>query len=180
MKKYHRSCVQLTLAVLSIMISILAVGQAAQTPAQANVAPGVPRLVRFSGLLKDVSGNLLTNTVGITFAVYSEQTGGVPLWQETHNVQFSQGRYTVFLGESTSGGIPPELFASGQPRWLAVRVLLPGEVEQSRVLLASVPYALKAADADTLGGLPASAYLRAENGVPNHTALAPASLPSAV
>ena len=38
---------------------------------------------------------------------------------------------------------------------------LPGEVEQPRVLLVSVPYALKAADADTLGGLPASAFVLA-------------------
>jgi hypothetical protein len=34
-----------------------------------------------------------------------------------------------------------------------------GEVEQPRVLLTSVPYALKAVDADTLGGLPASSYM---------------------
>ena len=31
--------------------------------------------------------------------------------------------------------------------------------EMPRVLLASVPYALKASDADTLGGLPASSYV---------------------
>ena len=36
-----------------------------------------------------------------------------------------------------------------------------GEREQPRVRIASVPYALKASDAETLGGLPASAYLRA-------------------
>jgi hypothetical protein len=174
LKKRVHFCVQLILAVLCVIISTLAFGQAAQTPVQPSVVPGVPRLVKFSGLLpKDASGNVLTNTTGIAFAVYSEQTGGVPLWQETHNVQFSQGHYTVFLGESTSGGIPAELFASGQPRWLGVRALLPGEEEQPRVLLASVPYALKAVDADTLGGLPASAYLRAETGVPVNIAVAP-------
>jgi hypothetical protein len=102
--------------------------------------------------------------VGIMFSIYSEQTGGVPLWQETQNVQFAQGRYTVFLGETTSAGIPAELFASGQPRWLGVKPLLPGEEEQPRALLASVPYALKAVDADTLGGLPASAFLQANGG----------------
>ena len=36
-----------------------------------------------------------------------------------------------------------------------------GGAEQPRVLLLSVPYALKAADAQTLGGLPASAFLLA-------------------
>ena len=166
---------RLTLVVLSTMVSVVALGQAAQPPAQARVPPGVPRLVKFSGLLKDAAGNLLTNTVGISFAIYSEQTGGVALWQETQNVQFSQGRYTVFLGGSKSIGIPAELFASGQPRWLGVTALLPGEQEQPRVLLASVPYALKAVDADTLGGLPASAFLQA-NG---NAAMAPPTIPPA-
>jgi hypothetical protein len=151
-----------TLIVIFTMIAALAFGQSAQTPSQPNVAPGVPRLVKFSAQLKDASGKLLTDTVGVMFAIYSEQTGGVPLWQETQNVYFSQGRYTVFLGNSTSTGIPAELFASGQSQWLGVRALLPGEEEQPRVLLASVPYALKAVDADTLGGLPPSSYLRAD------------------
>lgn len=113
--------------------------------------------------------------MGITFAIYSEQTGGVPLWQETQNVQFSQGRYAVFLGDSKSTGIPAELFASGQPRWLGVKPLLPGEEEQPRVLLASVPYALKAVDADTLGGLPASAFLQANANNTSGIVVAPAT-----
>src|SRR5207244_1089182 len=36
-----------------------------------------------------------------------------------------------------------------------------GAGEQPRVLLVTVPYALKAADADTVGGMPASAFLLA-------------------
>jgi hypothetical protein len=155
------------------MLSTLAFAQAAQTPVQPTALPGVPRLVKFSGLLKDASGNFLSDTVGVTFSVYSEQTGGVALWQETHNVQFAQGRYTVFLGESTSGGIPAELFTAGQPRWVGVTALLTGEEEQPRVLLASVPYALKAVDADTLGGLPASAFVRAEGSGITSTAVTP-------
>jgi hypothetical protein len=173
MKNCRNVSLQMTI-VFYLLTSSLLLGQTTQTPAQL----GVPRLVKFSGLLKDSSGNALTNTVGVIFAVYGEQAGGAPLWQETHNVQFSQGRYSVFLGESTSGGIPSELFASGQTRWLGVRASLPGEEEQPRIQLASVPYALKAVDADTLGGLPASAFVRAEdivstNGATVSTAAAP-------
>jgi hypothetical protein len=164
----------LILILFSLTISAITFGQAAQTK-NTTASPGVPRLVKFNGLLKDASGKLLTNTVGIAFAIYSEQSGGVPLWQETQNVQLSQGRYTAFLGQSTSTGIPAELFASGQPRWLGMRALLPGEEEQLRVLLASVPYALKAVDADTLGGLPASAFIQANGGNSSSVVLAPAT-----
>ncbi len=79
--------------------------------------------------------------------------------RETQNVQLDeQGHYAVLLGATKNEGLPVELFAAAEPRWLGVQLNLPGEVEQSRVLLASVPYALKAADAESLGGIPASAY----------------------
>jgi len=44
-------------------------------------------------------------------------------------------------------------------RWLGVQPALPSVGEQPRVLLVGVPYALKAADAETLGGKPASAFM---------------------
>src|SRR5215472_6135848 len=116
----------------------------------------VPRLVKFAGAFKDEQGKPRTGVLGVTFAVYREQEGGSALWLETQNVELDeQGRYTVLLGSTRSEGLPLELFAAGEPRWLGVQVNLPREVEQPRVLLVSVPYALKAADADTLGGRPA-------------------------
>ena len=91
--------------------------------------------------------------------------GGAPLWQETQTVVVdADGRYTLLLGATLPEGLPLELFASGEARWLGRRFERPGEAEQARVLLASVPYALKASDADTLGGRPPSAYLLAEPG----------------
>jgi hypothetical protein len=139
-------------------------------------AAGVPRLVKFRGVLKTVSGEPLNGMVGISFAIYAAATGGTPLWEETQNVSFSQGSYTVFLGQSRSTGIPAEIFLSGQSRWLGVRILSPGEEEQPRVFLTSVPYAMKAVDADTLGGLPPSAFVKAE-GVPQEPVLVGSSAP---
>ena len=118
-------------------------------------------MVKFSGVLKDAAGKPHTGIVGITFAIYAESSGGAPLWQETQNVQLDQqGRYAVFLGGSTPQGIPQELFASAEPRWLSVQAQLPEENERPRVLLVSVPYALQAENAETLGGLPPSAFVR--------------------
>ncbi len=131
-----------------------------QTPPEVVPMLPVPRLVKFAGTLKDELGKSRTGVVGVTFAIYKEQEGGAALWLETQNVELDeQGRYTVLLGATKSEGLPLELFSAGEPRWLGVQVQLPGEVEQPRVLLVSVPYALKAADADTLGGKPLSSFV---------------------
>src|SRR5216684_7839740 len=133
-----------------------------QAPRELVPALPVPRLVKFAGTLKDELGKPRAGVVGVTFALYKEQEGGAALWLETQNVELDeQGRYTVLLGSTKSEGLPLELFVSGEPRWLGVQVNLPKEVEQPRVLLVSVPYALKAADAETLGGKPLSSFVLA-------------------
>ncbi|HET7840965.1 MAG TPA: hypothetical protein VFM21_05140, partial [Terriglobia bacterium] len=120
----------------------------------------VPRLIKFTGTLRDVAGKPLAGPVDVTFALYAEESGGAPLWFETQTVQASSlGRYTALLGAMTPAGVPMELFEQGEARWLGVMVQ--GLPEQSRVLLVSVPYALKAGDAETLGGKPASAFMLA-------------------
>jgi hypothetical protein len=116
-------------------------------------------VVNFSGLLTDVNGKPETGVIGVTFYLYKDSEGGVPLWMETQNVEADgTGHYSVMLGSTTGHGLPASLFASAEARWLAVQEQ--GQAEQPRIMLLSVPYALKAADAETLGGLPASEYLR--------------------
>jgi hypothetical protein len=125
----------------------------------------VPRLVRFAGTARDLEGKALSGTLGLTFLLYSEETGGSPLWLESQNVQADlTGHYSVQLGASKPDGLPTELFASGEARWLGIQIA--GQTEQPRVLLLSVPYALKAGDAETVGGLPASAFVLAGSNQP--------------
>ena len=101
--------------------------------------------------MKDEAGAPKTGIVGITFALYKDQQGGAPLWLETQNVQAdASGRYTVMLGATKSDGLPMEFFSSNEARWVGVQPR--GQSEQPRVLLVSAPYALKASDAETLGG----------------------------
>ena len=119
--------------------------------------PAVPNLVQYSGTLAEFAGRPV---VGVTFALYKDPEGGAPIWMETQNVSLDGGgRYTILLGASRNQGLPMQLFASGEARWLGVQP--EGRLEQPRVVLVSVPYALKAADAETIGGLPPSAFLMA-------------------
>ena len=153
--KLRIACVVATFLSLVLSLTQLSI---AQTPAQ--TASALPRLVRFGGTVKDLNGNPLTGVVGITFALYSEKTGGAALWLETQNVTAdSNGHYAVLLGSTKPDGLPADLFTSEQARWVGVQVS--EQAEQPRVLLVSAPYALKAGDAETIGGLPPSAFVLA-------------------
>jgi len=152
------------LGAVCLLAAVSTFAQAQQTaiPTANNASTVVPRLIRFSGTLLDERGGAMKGPVGVTFALYTEQSGGAALWMETQNVDpDSNGDYTVLLAAVSANGLPKELFVSGDARWLGVQV--EGRAEQPRILLVSVPYALKAADAETLGGLPPSAFASARS-----------------
>ncbi len=158
------SRIKFSLSVWLLFLICSAVSLCAQQAASAAANAVVPPVVKFSGVLTDVSSKALTGTVGVTFSLYKESEGGAPIWLETQNVTPDKtGHYSVMLGSASAQGLPGSAFASGEARWLGVQVQ--GQAEQPRTVLMSVPYALKAADAETVGGLPASAFLKAaENG----------------
>ena len=134
--------------------------------ALAQTVPTVPTVVKFRGTVQAPRSRM----IGMTFALYKDEQGGAPLWMETQSVSLdAAGRYTVQLGTTFPAGLPKELFASGEARWLGVQP--EGQSEQTRVLLVSVPYALKAADAETIGGLPASAFVLKDQKVVQGTAV---------
>jgi hypothetical protein len=138
--------------------------ETAQTSSAIHTQATVPRLVQFAGTLKDASAKPVGGLESVTFAIYQEQDGGTALWSETQNVNADAiGHYTALLGATTSGGVPVEIFGTERSRWLGVSIA--GQPELPRVLLASVPYALKAVDAESLGGMPASAFVRANSSV---------------
>ena len=149
-----RTTVRLTLSLLMITCTLPLMAQNNTTTAV------VPRLVNYSGKVVDAEGRPQSGIAGVTFSIYKDEYEGSPLWLETQNVMAdNKGNYTIQLGATKSEGLPLDLFASGEARWLGVRVN--GGEEQPRVLLLSVPYALKAADAETVGGLPPSAFMLA-------------------
>jgi len=168
----RRSCWKPLLVLAFFAVSTLGQSQTIES------STTVPALVKYSGTVSQGEGSVRSRLMGLTFALYKEQTGGTPLWLETQNVQLDNaGHYTVQLGSTQPNGLPKELFASGEARWLGVQP--EGQAEQPRVLLLSVPYALKAADAETIGGLPPSAFVLAASPA-NTTAAASTSSPASV
>jgi len=141
-----------------LCLSIVTVASLAAQQSNTDGNASIPHLIRFTGVLKDASGNPAQGIVGVTFAFYKDEYGGVALWTETQNLTpDSSGHYSVMLGTTKSDGLPAELFISKEARWLGIEPQ--GLPAPARVLLLSVPYALKAADAETIGGLPPSAFV---------------------
>jgi hypothetical protein len=144
---------------LTVLVCVSLFVQGQQSVATANVT--VPPLIQFSNVATDEGGNTLSGVVSITFSLFTSQQGGEPLWTETqNNIQLdATGHYSVQLGITKPNGVPTTLFTTGEARWLGVQIAQ--QPEQPRVLLLSVPYALKAGDAATIGGLPPSAFVLA-------------------
>ena len=122
-------------------------GLAAETPSQSLS----PRVISFSGALAGQPDGALT----VTFSIYADQPSNALLWSETQLVQVTGGKFTALLGSANSVGLPPEVFAADQAHWLGVQA----NGAESRYLLVSVPYAMKAVEAERLGGLPGSEYV---------------------
>jgi hypothetical protein len=160
MKETMNIKLMMVFSLLLVSAAWAQVANPSPAPVSATDTTVVPRMVRFAGAIKDDSGKPLAGIAGVTFALYKEQQGGAALWMETQNVQLdSSGHYSVMLGATKPDGLSTDLFTSGEARWLGVRVN--SAEEQPRVLLVAVPYAMKAVDAETLGGLPPSAFVLA-------------------
>ena len=99
-----------------VSLALVAVFLGAVQMRAQEAAPG-PRLIQFSGVLKDQSGQPLGGVQGVTFALYKEQQDGAALWLETQNVTADeQGRYTALLGSTQAEGLPLELFSTSEAR----------------------------------------------------------------
>ena len=152
-------------AAVSLIWIPLAIGSSAHVSAQQAVpgteasasAPVVPQQVRYAGKLVNRTGD----TVEAVFRIYAAAEGGEPLWTETQRVAVGEdGSYTVLLGSAEAKGLPQSVFAGGVARWLGISV--EQAPEQARAMLASVPYAMKSADAEALAGHAAADFVTQE------------------
>jgi len=145
-------------------VALFVIGIALPLPGYAQGQAPVPtqttttRLIPVSGTLVDAAGAPLTGEVAVTFSLYDEQSGGAVLWTETQVLRLDErGRYSAYLGSDTA--LPQSAFRDEQARWLETAAA--GHAAP-RAMLVAVPYALRATDAETLGGTPLSSFVLKE------------------
>lgn len=108
-------------------------------------AADVPRLINYQGLLTDANGHPLYGQYLVRFSVYGSLGGSDTLWTESHVVDVYEGLFDVILGSVAP--IPGNLFED-EGRWMGITVGYDPEISP-RMQLTSVPFALRAAVAET-------------------------------
>jgi hypothetical protein len=130
-------------------------------PAQKETAvPSPTRTITLTSRLESSARHLYPGQVEITFSIYRHADSTDALWAETQMVSVNEaGEFTASLG-GKAGGLPAELFLSGDARWLGVQ---PSGVQESpRALLMAVGYSIIAGNALQLNGRSGEDFLLRE------------------
>ena len=118
-----------------------------------GAAWAVPSTVAFTGKLADASGPV-TGSVNLDFALYPTSAGGSMVWVESDTTIADTGLVYSALGSMTP---LDETILDGSTLYLEITVN--GTTMTPRTPVRSVPYAIRAGDADTLGGASASDFM---------------------
>ncbi len=118
----------------------------------------IPRILSYQGKLTDTLGIPVPDTaIQITFRLYTQATGGTPLWSETQTVAPKDGLFSVLLGTNTPIPSVPD---AGQ-LFLAMEI---NSIELSpRLRIGAVAYAYlteRAGNADLLQGKDTTGFVR--------------------
>jgi hypothetical protein len=106
---------KLTFAAAVCSLSIAAIAETTYVSVTTATTSAVPRLINYSGVLKNSEGKTLTTITGVTFLLYKNEQGGAPLWLETQNVTPDKtGHYSVQLGTTSATGLPSEFVRIGR------------------------------------------------------------------
>lgn len=118
----------------------------------AGTAAAVPATMSFTARLSDANGPV-EGSVNMVFRIFDAPTGGTMMWQETQTgITAEEGLIFAVLGsvDPVNNGLDGTVF-DGSAAYLEIEVN--SEVFDARVALFAVPYAVRAASADTLGDL---------------------------
>ena len=158
---------------LLVVGAVLFAQQAGALPFRAPMLVGdSTTTISYQGRLADSIGNPVTTSgVGMQFRLYNTDTGGSPLWEESHPaVPVEDGLFHVLLGSTNP--IPVSLLANNSTLWLGITVGADSEMTP-REQIASVPYAMIASTvpdgsvttAKIADGAVTSAKLNVDNGL---------------
>jgi hypothetical protein len=132
------------LSLVAVALVAVAMGSARTAAAQS-----IPQTMSFTARVYD--GDLaVTGAVELTFEIFDAAEGGTLVWEEEMPAEAEDGLVYAILGSKPGNGLSPAVF-DGNQRFLQLSVN--GDVQRPRIPLLSVPYATRAAVAETAGRL---------------------------
>ena len=134
MKKNLTHQLLITLIGIVLLIAILTI------PAHS----AIPQKINYQGYLTDPQGTAIDGSASMVFSIYSQVSGGTALWTETQTVAFTDGVFSVNLGNASSIDLPFDT-----QYYLGIAVGTDSEMTP-RQALSSVGYAYRAKEADSV------------------------------
>ncbi|MCK5833796.1 hypothetical protein KAH81_09025, partial [bacterium] len=107
----------------------------------------IPETMNYQGKLTSLDGVAFEGVLTVTFSIYDVETSGFPLWTENQDVTFVKGLFDVQLGSM----VPLSDFLDFSDEYF-IEIAIGGDVLNPRQPLTTVPYAFRAAIADSVVG----------------------------
>ena len=93
--------------------------------------------INTQGVLRDANGYAMDDgTYSVSFRIYDSEFGGTLKWNDTYNLQVTNGVFSVTLGD---GGNPVDMLSDDQPYWISMEIGTDGELTP-RLKLNTTPY----------------------------------------
>ena len=130
----------------------------------------VPRFITYSGRLSDGTAWGQSTVVALTFRLYGQASDGQALWQQSFPaVNVEDGYFSVILGDGDNPATGPvetdynvtDIFAAHDQTWITMCVgvgCTPVQDLSPRQAVGSVPYAVRAGNADYLSDAAAHSH----------------------
>jgi hypothetical protein len=135
-------------------------------------ARAVPLTFNHHGRLLNADDSAVTGTADVTIRFHKQSTDPVGIdnliWEETYTaVPVNNGFYSLVIGDTTAGdSLELDDWDGVEERWMGISINGGAEMTP-RMRVGATPFALRAEDADALGGEPPSYYAAAAH---THTA----------
>lgn len=107
-----------------------------------------PNVLTHQGRLTDASGVPVNGQADLDIFLYRADSGGSALWTDEFLVEPQDGYYSIALGQDGTNPILDSVFSGD----IYLSVSIDDGTQSPRQLLASVPFAARAAVADSLSG----------------------------
>ncbi|NUN12194.1 MAG: hypothetical protein HUU55_01005 [Myxococcales bacterium] len=126
-----------------------------------SIGTAVPQSVSYVGELSSPNGVPITADVMVTVALFGSETGAVALWSEDlGETSVIAGRFDIEVCKLNCQSFESTV-EQNDGLWLEFTV--GGQILTPRQKINSVPFALRAGDATTLGGISAAEYVTSDS-----------------